>query len=399
MRIRPTKGLTFDDVLLVPQRSSIASRKDVDTATLLTASIRLRVPVISANMDTVTEAPMAIAMARAGGLGIIHRFMTVEQQVRQIKQVKRSQGFVVDNPYAIGPDASIADATRAMHLYEVGGLVVTGDDGRLLGLVTHRDILLVPPDRFAVREVMTPAEKVIKVGPGISHEDAKALLYEHRLEKLPVLDERGKVVGLITAADVAKAQQYPHATRDTHGRLRVGAAIGVVPGELDRAGALLDAGADLLVLDIAHGHADHCIEMVKAFRRQFPAAQLVAGNVATRAGARDLVEAGADAIKVGIGPGSICTTRIVAGVGVPQVTAVMEAARAAHKFDRHICADGGIKFSGDVVKALAAGAHTIMIGSLFAGTDESPGDDHSITQGTVPTEALSEGWATKQRHK
>ena len=375
MRIRSSKGLTFDDVLLIPQRSPIASRKDVDTSSFVTPAIKVRVPVLSANMDTVTEAAMAIAMARAGGLGVIHRFMTVEQQVRQIKQVKRSQGFVVDNPYAIGPDESISDATRAMHVHEVGGLVVTGKDGRLVGLVTHRDILLAPPDRSLVREVMTPAEKVISVGPGVSHETAKALLYEHRLEKLPVLDERGKVVGLITAADVAKAQQYPYATRDAYGRLRVGAAIGVAPGELERAAVLLDAGADLLVLDIAHGHADHCIELVKAFRRQFPAAQLVAGNVATRTGARDLAEAGADAIKVGIGPGSICTTRIVTGFGVPQITAIMDSVAGVQECGRDVpvIADGGIQKSGDLVKALAAGASTVMIGSLFAGCEESPG--------------------------
>ena len=375
MRIRPTKGLTFDDVLLVPQRSSITSRKDVDTSSLLTASISLRVPIISANMDTVTEAGMAIAMARAGGIGMIHRFMSIEQQVRQIKQVKRSQGFVVDNPYAIAADASIADAARLMQQHEVGGLVVTGEGGKLLGLITHRDILLAPPDRTMIHEVMTPAAKVISAGPGISYEKAKALLYEHRLEKLPVLDERGRVVGLITAADVAKAQQYPHATRDGHGRLRVGAAIGVAAGEVERAAALLDAGADLLVLDIAHGHADHCVAMVQALRRQFPAAQIVAGNVATRDGARDLAEAGADAIKVGIGPGSICTTRIVTGFGVPQITAIMDSAEGIREVGRDvpIIADGGIQKSGDLVKALAAGASTVMIGSLFAGCEESPG--------------------------
>jgi IMP dehydrogenase len=375
VRIRATKGLTFDDVLLIPQRSPVASRKDVDTASLLTPGILLQVPIVSANMDTVTEAAMAIAMARAGGLGVIHRFMTVEQQVRQVKQVKRSQGFVVDNPYAIGPDASIEQAARLLQQYEVGGLVVTDGDGRLVGLITHRDLLLAPPDRTQVHEVMTPVEKVIRVGPGVSHEEAKSVLYQHRLEKLPVLDENGRVAGLITAADVAKAQQYPQATRDTQGRLRVGAAIGVAAGEVERAGALLDAGADLLVLDIAHGHADHCIALVKTLRQQFPKAQIVAGNVATRAGARDLAEAGADAIKVGIGPGSICTTRIVTGFGVPQITAIMDSAEGIRETGRAapIIADGGIQKSGDLVKALAAGANTVMIGSLFAGCEEAPG--------------------------
>ena len=375
MRIRATKGLTFDDVLLVPQRSHIASRQDVDTSSQLTLGIRLQVPVVSANMDTVTEAAMAIAMAWAGGLGVIHRFMTVEQQVRQVKQVKRSQGFVVDNPYAIRPDAAIEQAARLMHQHEVGGLVVTTGEGKLLGLITHRDILLAPSNRVLVHEVMTPVEKVISVGPGVSHEEAKRVLYEHRLEKLPVLDERGKLAGLITAADVAKAQQYPHATRDAQGRLRVGAAIGVAAGESERAGALLDGGADLLVLDIADGHADHCIAMVRTLRRQFPQAQLIAGNVATREGARDLVEAGADAIKVGIGPGSICTTRIVTGFGVPQITAIVDCAEGIREAGREVpmIADGGIQKSGDLVKALAAGASTVMIGSLFAGCEEAPG--------------------------
>ena len=301
--------------------------------------------------------------------------MTAEQQVRQVRQVKRSQGFVVDNPYAINPEATIEQAARLMEQHEVGGLVVTDAEAKLVGLITHRDILLAPTSCVQVHEVMTPIEKVIKVGPGVSHEEAKAVLYQHRLEKLPVLDEHGKVAGLITAADVAKAQQYPHATRDKQGRLRVGAAIGVSPGELERAGALLDAGADALVLDIAHGHADHCIAMVEALRRRFPKAQLVAGNVATREGARDLVVAGADAIKVGIGPGSICTTRIVTGFGVPQITAIMDSVEGVREAGREvpIIADGGIQKSGDLVKALAAGASTVMIGSLFAGCEEAPG--------------------------
>ena len=312
---------------------------------------------------------------RGGRLGIIHRFMTAEQQVRQVRQVKRSQGFVVDNPYTINPEATIEQAARLMEQHEVGGLVVTDAEAKLVGLITHRDILLAPSDCVQVHEVMTPIEKVIKVGPGVSHEEAKAVLYQHRLEKLPVLDEHGKVAGLITAADVAKAQQYPHATRDKQGRLRVGVAIGVSPGELERAGALLDAGADALVLDIAHGHADHCIAMVEALRRQFPKAQLVAGNVATQEGARDLVLAGADAIKVGIGPGSICTTRIVTGFGVPQITAIMDSVEGVREAGREvpIIADGGIQKSGDLVKALAAGASTVMIGSLFAGCEEAPG--------------------------
>ena len=375
MRIRPSKGLTFDDVLLIPQRSSIVSRRDVDTSSWLTAAIPLRVPVLSANMDTVTEAAMAIAMARAGGLGVIHRFMTVEQQVRQVRQVKRSQGFIVDTPYGIRPDAPIGEAARLMKAYDVGSLVVTADDGRFVGLITQRDILLAPPNLTLVRDAMTPDEKVVKVPPGITQDEAKALLYEHRLEKLPVVDAQGRIAGLVTARDVAKAQEYPDATRDSQGRLRVGAAIGVAPGEVDRAAALLAVGADALVLDIAHGHADHCIAFLKTLRERFPRAQIVAGNVATREGARELAEAGADAIKVGIGPGSICTTRMVTGFGVPQLTAIMDAAAGVAESGRAtpIIADGGIQKSGDLVKALAAGASTVMIGSLFAGCEEAPG--------------------------
>jgi IMP dehydrogenase len=375
MKIRSTKGLTFDDVLLVPKRSPVASRQDVDTSSDLTTTIRLHVPFISANMDTVTEAAMAIAIARAGGIGVIHRFMTIEQQVWQVKQVKRSQGFVVENPYSIAPDAPVAEAARLMQGHNVGGLVVTSAEDKLVGLITRRDVLLAPDDRVEVSEVMTPADRVISVDPTISHEEARAILYEHRLEKLPVLDEHGRLVGLITARDVMKVRQFPDATCDADGHLRVGAAIGVTPGEVERADALLDASADLLVLDIAHGHADHCIEMVRALRKRHPRAQIVAGNVATRDGARDLAEAGADAVKVGIGPGSICTTRIVTGFGVPQLTAIMEGVAGIKETGRNVpvIADGGIKTSGDLVKALAAGASTVMIGGLFAGCEEAPG--------------------------
>lgn len=375
MRIRAQKALTFDDVLLTPRRSTIASRRDVDTSGRLTPGIRLRAPVISANMDTVTEAAMAIAMARAGGIGIIHRFMTADQQARQVAHVKRSQGFVVANPYAIEPSATITQAAELMQRFEVGGLVVLGPDGRFEGLVTHRDVLLAPQSAVSVREVMTPVEKVIHVGPDVTREEARRVLYEHRLEKLPILDEAGGLAGLITTQDLMKVQQYPDATLDEHGRLRVGGAIGVGHGEVARAAALLEAGADVIVLDIAHGHADHCLAMVRRLRSEFPAAQIIAGNVATREGARDLAEAGADAIKVGIGPGSICTTRIVTGFGVPQLTAIMDSVQGVADTGRDlpIIADGGIRVSGDLVKALAAGADTVMIGSLFAGCEEAPG--------------------------
>lgn len=375
MKIRSTKGLTFDDVLLVPKRSAITSRREVDTSTWLTPAIRLHVPIVSANMDTVTEAPMAIAMARAGGIGIIHRFMTVEAQARQVARVKRAEGFMVQDPYSINQDSTIAEARRVMKQHDVGGLVVTNGGEELIGLITQRDVLLAPDDQALVGSVMTRPNQIITVGPDIAFEEAKALLHKHRLEKLPVVDQKGHLVGLITAQDVVKQQYFPNATKDERGRLRVGAAIGVRPNDVERAEALLAAGADLLVVDIAHGHADHCILIVKELRQAFPKAQIVAGNVASSAGACDLAEAGADAIKVGVGPGSICTTRIVTGFGVPQLTAIMDSVEgvAQSGYDIPIIADGGIKVSGDMVKALAAGAASVMIGGLFAGCEEAPG--------------------------
>jgi IMP dehydrogenase len=375
MQIRPTKGLTFDDVLLVPKRSPIASRQEVDTSSWLTPTIRLRLPVVSANMDTVTEVAMAIAMARAGGIGVIHRFMTVENQARQVARVKRAEGYIVEHPHAIDQNSSIAQARILMKRFEVGGLVVTNGGDELVGLITQRDILLAPDDKALVASVMTKPDEIITAAPETTPEQARALLHQHRLEKLPVVDGRGRLVGLITAQDIVKQGRYPNATKDGKGRLRVGAAIGVKPNDIERAGALLEAGADLLVLDIAHGHADHCIQMIKALRCHFPNAQIVAGNVASRDGACDLARAGADAIKVGVGPGSICTTRVVTGFGVPQLTAIMDSVAGVAEAGRDIpiIADGGIKASGDLVKALAAGASTVMIGSLFAGSEEAPG--------------------------
>lgn len=375
MFIRAQKGLTFDDVLLVPKRSPIASRKDVDCSTQLTNTVRLNIPILSANMDTVTEAGMAIAMAQNGGIGVLHRFMTVDQQVRQVRKVKRAQGFMVENPYTIAHDASIEDAEKLMDLHGVGGLVVIGGDQRLVGLVTRRDILLAPEDLHRVDDVMTPADKVVSVGPSVTSSEARSILYQHRLEKLPVVSQQGNVIGLITSRDVAKVEHSSNAAVDDKGRLRVGAAIGVQERDMERAVALVEAGADILVLDIAHGHADHCINMVKLLRRTIPGVQIVAGNVATRDGARELAEAGADAIKVGIGPGSICTTRVVTGFGVPQLTAIIDSVAGVQEagLDIPVIADGGIKTSGDMVKALAAGASAVMIGSLFAGCEEAPG--------------------------
>lgn len=375
MKIRATKGLTFDDVLLVPQRSSISSRQNVDTSTRLTPAIRLYLPIMSANMDTVTEAPMAIAMARVGGVGIIHRFMTIDAQARQVERVKRAQGFVVERPRSIAQTATIAEAHRMMEQHDVGGLVVTNGGEELVGLVTQRDVLFAPDNLAPVGSVMTPPDQIITVKPAVSPEEARKLLHRHRLEKLPIVDDEGRLVGLITAQDLVKHQKNPNATQDERGRLRVGAALGVQPHDMARAEALLSAGADVLVLDIAHGHADHCLTMIENLRQTFPQAQIVAGNVASKEGARELAEAGADAIKVGVGPGSICTTRIVTGFGVPQLTAIMDAVAGVAETGRDIplIADGGIRASGDMVKALAAGASTVMIGSLFAGCEESPG--------------------------
>lgn len=375
MKIRKIKGLTFDDVLLVPNRSAIASRNDVITSTQLTKTISLNIPIISANMDTVTEETMAIAMAENGGIGIIHRFMTIEQQAKQIRNVKRCQGFIVENPYEIHLEATISDAKILMKKEKMGGLVVKDKLGKFVGLLTSRDLLLAPGDLICIKDVMTESKKLVVASPDITPDAARKILYQHRVEKLPVIDNSGNLVGLITAQDVVKPELHPLATLDEKGRLRVGAAIGVSPGELERANAVVEAGVDILVLDIAHGHADHCIKMVKELKNNFKFVQVIAGNVATRAGAFDLAEAGADAIKVGIGPGAICTTRIVTGYGVPQLTAIMDCVQGIRESKKEIplIADGGIKVSGDLVKALAAGAAAVMIGSLFAGTEEAPG--------------------------
>jgi IMP dehydrogenase len=375
MKIRESKGLTFDDVLLIPKRSPINSRADVDTSSRLTREICLRVPILSANMDTITEAEMAIAMARAGGLGIIHRFMTIEQQVKQVQRVKRAEGLMVENPYAISQDATIAEAAKIMKMHDIGGLVITNGGDELIGLITQRDVLFATNTSAPVRTVMTTPDKIISVPPGITPDEARRILHENRLEKLPVIDEQGHFVGLITAQDLIKQQENPDASKDERGRLRVGAAIGVSANEMERADSLLNAGADVLVLDIAHGHADPCIKLIKSLRATFPHAQIVAGNVASAEGARDLAQAGANAIKVGIGPGSICTTRIVTGFGVPQLTAIMDSVAGLREagLDTPVIADGGIRSSGDMVKALAAGADLVMIGSLFAGCEEAPG--------------------------
>jgi len=392
-------GLTFDDVLLIPAYSEILPDK-ADVSTWLTPSIRLNIPLLSAAMDTVTESRMAISMARNGGAGVIHKNMSVAQQKLEVEKVKKSESGMIIDPVTVHPDMTVAAALKVMSEFSISGLPVVENDG-LVGIVTNRDVRFVDDDVTTVRQVMT-SENLVTVPVGTPLEIAKEHLHEHRIEKLLVVDEHKKLKGLITIKDIDKIQKYPNACKDDLGRLRSGGAIGVGPGRDERVEALLDAGCDFIVLDSAHGHTKNIITAVEAIRSQFPKCQLVAGNVGTYEGAKALLKAGADTVKVGIGPGSICTTRIVAGVGVPQVTAIMEAVRACREAGKCCVADGGVKFSGDVVKALAAGADTVMMGSMFAGTEESPGETmlyqgrtYKIYRGMGSIDAMREGSADR----
>ncbi|MDX6631027.1 MAG: dehydrogenase, partial [Gaiellales bacterium] len=366
-------ALTFDDVLLVPRRSRLRSRADASTATRLTRRIALEIPVLSANMDTVTTAPMAIALAQLGGIGVLHRFLSVEDEVAEVTRVKRFRTRVISDPHTIAPDATLAQARSEAERLGVSGLLVVDGDGRLVGILTTRDVRAGDGGN-AVADHMTPRERLVTGQPGINADDALALLHRHRIEKLPLADAGGRVVGMVTLRDLEQEARYPQATRDAEGRLRVAAAIGVRGGYLERAEALLAADADALVLDIAHGHADSALEAVRELKRRFPQAEVIAGNVATADGVRDLAAVGADAVKVGIGPGFACTTRLVAGVGVPQLSAVLTCAAAARESGVPLIADGGIRRPGDLAKAIAAGASSVMVGSLLAGRSESPGD-------------------------
>jgi IMP dehydrogenase len=373
MKLRPETALTFDDVLLIPRRSSVRSRRAVNTHTCFSRRIGLAIPIISANMDTVTESPMALAMARAGAIGVIHRFMTVERQAAEVARVKRAEGFMVERPHSLPLDATVQEARARLTEHNIGGLVVLGQDDELLGLVSTRDLMFERDPQRPIAEVMTPRDQLVTVGAGAAIEDARELLHANRLEKLPVLDRAGRLIGLITAQDIVKLEQWPDATKDERGRPRVAAAVGVRDSDIERAAACVGAGADALVVDIAHGHSDGALEMVRALKARFPTADVIGGNVATADGVRDMVEAGADAVKVGVGAGSICITRIVTGFGVPQLSAVAECAEAGRALGVPVIADGGIRTSGDMTKALAAGASTVMLGSMLAGTDESPG--------------------------
>lgn len=370
-RIIKEAALTFDDVLIVPAKSEILPR-DVDVSTYLTKRIKLNIPLMSAGMDTVTDSRMAISVAREGGIGIIHKNMSIEQQALEVDKVKRSEHGVITDPIFLHPDDSVQQALELMKRYRISGIPITVE-GKLVGILTNRDLRFENNYDRMISEVMTKTD-LVTAPVGTTLEEAQKILGHYKIEKLPIVDSEGMLNGLITIKDIEKTRQYPNSTKDESGRLRVGAAIGVTPDTLQRAEALVNARVDVLVLDTAHGHSKGVIEMVRVLKDRFPETQLIAGNVATAEATRDLIEAGADAIKVGIGPGSICTTRVVAGIGVPQITAVMNCAEEADKSGIPIIADGGIKFSGDIVKALAAGAQIVMIGSLFAGTEESPGE-------------------------
>ncbi len=371
---RPIReGLTFDDVLLVPAASAIHPA-DADTKTKLTRALSLNIPLLSAAMDTVTESPMAIAMAQAGGLGILHRNMTPEEQAEHVRRVKRFESGMVVNPITIRPHETLATALEVMRQNRISGIPVTEADGKLVGILTNRDVRFADNTEQPVRELMT-SSNLVKVTGQVSKEDAKRLLHKHRIEKLLVVDENDRCIGLMTVKDIEKSQLYPQASKDAQGRLMVGAAVGTGNTGVERVEAMIDAGLDVVVVDTAHGHSKNVLETVARIRKlRTNNLQIIAGNIATGDAAKALIDAGADGVKVGIGPGSICTTRVVAGVGVPQLTAIMDVADACHKSGVPVIADGGIKFSGDLAKAVAAGADCAMMGSLFAGTDEAPGD-------------------------
>ncbi|HEY0670752.1 MAG TPA: IMP dehydrogenase [Longimicrobiales bacterium] len=393
------EALTFDDVLLVPDYSEVHPSA-TDVSSRLTNNIEISIPLLSAAMDTVTESRMAIAMAREGGIGIIHKNMTIDRHASEVDRVKRSESGMIRDPITLRPDETLQDALRVMERFSISGVPIIENGGRLVGIITNRDLQFETALERPIREVMT-REGLITAPIGTSLDEAELILQRHRIEKLPVVDEQGILRGLITVKDIFKRRQFPNACKDEHGRLRVGAAIGTAPKELDRAGELLAAGCDVLVIDTAHGHSAGVLEAVERTRNRFTTAQIIAGNVATAAAARALVDRGADAVKVGIGPGSICTTRVVAGIGVPQLTAIMESARGVEG-RVPIIADGGVRYSGDIVKAIAAGAASVMMGSLLAGTEESPGESFLLegrrfktVRGMGSLAAMAEGSADR----
>jgi len=364
------EGLTFDDVLLVPKYSDITSRSQTDLSTKLSRNISINIPFVSANMDTVTESFMAMAMARAGGIGIIHRFLSIQEQANEVLKVKRSGSVIIENPYSISSEKSIQDALDYADDKEISGLLVVDSNSKLVGIITERDLLFADP-KDHIRDVMT--KDVVTAKPGITLDESKEILHKHRIEKLPLVDDSGIIKGLITSKDIINNADYPNASKDKKGRPLVGAAVGVKGDFLERSESLLEAGVDVLVVDIAHGHSENALNTVRNIKKAFPDCELIAGNVATAQGAEDLIKAGVDAVKVGVGSGSICITRVITGSGVPQLTAVMDCAKIGKDHGIPIISDGGTRTSGDATKALAAGASSVMIGSMLGGTDESPG--------------------------
>jgi len=367
------KALTFDDVLLVPAHSTVLPR-DVSLKTRLTRGIMLNIPVVSSAMDTVTDARLAIAVAQEGGIGIVHKNMSPRAQAAEVTKVKRFESGIVKDPITITEDMTVRDVLQLTQQHRISGLPVVNPSGRVVGIVTNRDVRFETQLDQPIRNIMTPRERLVTVAEGSPREEAQALMHKHRLERVLVVDRNFELRGLITVKDILKSSEHPIASKDSQGRLRVGAAVGVGEGTEERVEALIEAGADVIVVDTAHGHSQGVLDRVQWIKRKYPKTQVIGGNIATAAGAKALVDSGADAVKVGIGPGSICTTRIVAGIGVPQITAVANVAQALARTDVPLIADGGIRYSGDIAKALAAGAHTVMIGSLFAGTEESPGE-------------------------
>jgi len=397
-RLHAGVALTFDDVLLVPRHASVHPR-DVDVRSRFTRGIPLNVPLVSAAMDTVTEAEMAMAMARAGGIGVLHKNMPIDRQAAEVDRVKRSESGMILNPITLGPDRPLREAAQLMARFKISGVPIVDDQGRLVGIITNRDLQFERSLDRPVREVMTK-EKLITAPVGTTLDEAERTLGKHRIEKLPVVDDKGILRGLITVKDIFKRRQHPDANKDQHGRLRVAAAVGVAPDTQARAQALLAAGCDVIVVDSAHGHSEGVLNTISLLREAFPEAQIVGGNVATQDGTQRLVERGVDAVKVGVGPGSICTTRVVTGVGVPQITAIVDAVRGAG--DVPVIADGGIKYSGDAVKALAAGASSVMMGGMLAGTEESPGESFllegrrfKVVRGMGSLAAMQEGSADR----
>jgi len=390
------EGLTFDDVLLVPRKSEILPRA-VDVSVRLSDSVKLNIPLISAGMDTVTESALAIAIAREGGVGIIHKNMTIAQQAEEVDRVKRSESGVITNPFSLTPDHHVYDAEELMGKYRISGVPIVDDHNKLVGILTNRDLRFVHDFSIKIKDVMTH-ENLVTAPVGTTLQEAEILLQQHKIEKLPLVDEEYSLKGLITIKDIEKAIQFPNAAKDSQGRLLCGAAIGISKDTTERAAALVSSGVDILVVDSAHGHHINIANAVRELRASFPELTIIAGNVATGEATRDLIEAGASVVKVGIGPGSICTTRVVAGIGVPQITAIYDCASVAREYGVPIIADGGIKYSGDITKAISAGAHVIMIGSLFAGTAESPGEteifqgrSYKVYRGMGSLGAMKEG--------